>query len=276
MSKTLETGLSSCGKQLDRPTFAAYQAAGIRYMEISPQMEEYASLNYPEMRRLAEEYGVCLWSYHLPFMPFEDLDLAALDRDKRRRTLTYCQELIKKAADIGVDKFVVHASGEPNADKDRPDAVRAAMESLASLAETAAHAGGVMALEDLPRTCIGNTGEEVNLLLTADERLRVCFDTNHLLQESPEDFVRTVGDKIITLHVSDYDFVDEKHWMPGEGQVDWDAVITALEQVGYTGPWMYEISPSSPRMPRSRELTCEDFVRNTRELFARAPLTIVK
>jgi sugar phosphate isomerase/epimerase len=44
----------------------------------------------------------------------------------------------------------------------------------------------------------------------------VCFDTNHLLKESSEDFARAVGPHIVTLHVSDYDGKDERHWMAGE------------------------------------------------------------
>lgn len=30
------------------------------------------------------------------------------------------------------------------------------------------------------------------------------------------------------LHVSDYDIVDEKHWLPGEGEVDWEMVCNSL------------------------------------------------
>ena len=56
-------------------------------------------------------------------------------------------------------------------------------------------------------------------LISADDRLRVCFDTNHLLKESIIDFIYNVGDKIITTHVSDYARENERHWLPGEGVI---------------------------------------------------------
>ena len=86
------------------------------------------------------------------------------------------------------------------------------------------------------------------------------------------DFVRAVGKKIVTTHVSDYDFVDEKHWLPGEGKVDWQALVQALKDVGYNGPWLYEIGFECPNtLWRERDLTCEDFANNAAEIFENRP-----
>jgi sugar phosphate isomerase/epimerase len=70
--------------------------------------------------------------------------------------------------------------------------------------------------------------------------LRVCFDTNHCLIEDNCDYIRAVGPKIVTLHVSDYDFTDEKHWIPGEGKNDWEGIIRTLEEADYSGRFLYE------------------------------------
>ena len=114
-------------------------------------------------------------------------------------------------------------------------------------------------------------------LLAADPRLRVCFDTNHLLRETHGNFVKAVGEKIVTTHVSDYDFIDEKHWLPGEGKVDWPTLTQLLKNAGYGGVWLYEVGFKAPRSrPRSRDLTCEDFVRNAREIFGGFPITAVE
>ena len=65
------------------------------------------------------------------------------------------------------------------------------------------------------------------------------------------------------------DLIDEKHWLPGEGKVDWPAIIKALSDACYQGPWLYEIGFAAPKThPRSRDLTCEDFVRNAQALLA--------
>jgi sugar phosphate isomerase/epimerase len=86
-----------------------------------------------------------------------------------------------------------------------------------------------------------------------------------------------VGEKIVTLHVSDYDGIDERHWLPGEGCIDWQALRAALCEVGYDGVWMYELSFGIPKsLPRGRDLCCADFVKNAAELAENAPLTRVK
>ena len=136
------------------------------------------------------------------------------------------------------------------------------------MAEIADCYGAVIAVENLPRTCLGNCSKEILELISVDTRLRVCFDTNHLLGEKMETFILAVGNKIITTHVSDYDAINERHWLPGEGVIDWGNLIDALEKVGYKGPWLYEIGFGIPKtILRDRELTCADFARNAKEVF---------
>ena len=90
------------------------------------------------------------------------------------------------------------------------------------------------------------------------------------------DFVHRIGKKIITLHVSDYDFVNERHWLPGEGKNDWQAIYKALQEIEYNGVWLYELGfGSTKKITRERPLTCEDFVRNAREIFEGRKLTVV-
>jgi sugar phosphate isomerase/epimerase len=53
-------------------------------------------------------------------------------------------------------------------------------------------------------------------------------------------FAAKVGSHVVTLHVSDYDGVDERHWMAGDGIIHWKAVVTALRQANYQGPFLFE------------------------------------
>ena len=134
----------------------------------------------------------------------------------------------------------------------------------------------MIAVENLPRTCLGRNSQEMLELISAHPALRICFDTNHLLGEDPVEFVQKVGKHFITMHVSDYDFLNERHWLPGEGKLDWQALLAALEAVGYSGPWLYEVSFTAPAsIVRPRNLCCDDFVRNARELFEKKPLTVL-
>jgi len=273
-------GLSTCGKKEGFELFCQYRNAGIECVELSMPYDVYLSTDYEALGRDAAAAGVTLWSLHLPFGPFEgkgNTDIASLDETLRLNTLDYHARIMEKAAAIGVKVMVIHPCLEPVADENRQLRMEAAKRSLKAMADTAEKLGVVIAVEDLPRSCLGKNSDEILELLSADERLRVCFDTNHLLAEDPAAFIRKVGSKIVTTHVSDYDFIDERHWLPGEGQLDWQSILEAFREVGYTGPWLYELGFDAPRdMPRSRELTCEDFYRNAQELFAGGPVTVNK
>ena len=265
--KKFELGVSSCGVQdLTEKDFESYANAGISAMELSLGYDRYDSIKWKEVYDRAKRYNIELWSFHQPFMPFEVLDLASLDENVRKHTVKYLSELMKKAADIGISVNIVHPSAEPNKENERGEKIKRAQESLAYLADAAEKCGSVIAVENLPRTCLGRDSKDIRELLSADDRLRACFDTNHLLKQPIKDFILDIGEKIITTHVSDFDFVDEKHWLPGEGKIDWNELIAALNDVKYTGPFMYELSLAPPRTIKRRMLTHADFKENYNSL----------
>ena len=267
-------GLSTCSKPISVELFQAYKAAGIEVAEISVAREEYPSLDYQGIKAAADEAGVEFWSFHLPFAGYTNI--ASPDEQVREEAVRILSDYIEKAASIGIKIYVIHPSVGANPDEERALRIECAKKSLKALAEVAAQFGGEVAVEDLPRTCLGRCSYELLELVSADERLRVCFDTNHLLMEDPAEFVRKVGKKIVTIHVSDYDYLNERHWLPGEGDLQWDRILEALKEVGYEGPWMYEVRFSAPRsMQRERDLTCADFARNAKEIFAGEELTVL-
>lgn len=256
-------GMSTASHRMaTRQTFEDYAAAGVDCAEISLPWQQYADADWHAMAKNARECGIRLWSFHLPFCPFEQNNIASPDPALRAATVKMQSELLRRAGDMGIGIAIIHPSGEPNAEEQRRDMIAAAKESLAQLAEVGAAAGVTVAVEDLPRTCIGRDSADIRELLTADERLKVCFDTNHLLSEKNRDFIQNVGSKIVTLHVSDYDFIDERHWLPGEGKIDWTELVTELENVGYAGPFLYEVSLNTALKAGDRVLTVEDFRRN--------------
>ena len=260
-----QIGLSSCGKPINEQLFADYQANGISVMEISLGYEATAKIDYELIGSMSKKYGIEV-SQHLPFMPFDIIDIS--NPTLADFTVDYFASLIDKGVAIGITRYIIHPSGEPIDDADRPTRMECAKKSLARLAEIALQKGAVILVEDLPRSCLGHDSAEMLELISAHDALRVCFDTNHLLGEDAGTFIRSVGSKIVYTHVSDYDFFNERHWLPGEGKQNWQALLQALKEVGYCGPWLYEIDFKAPySIRRERDLTCADFVRNAHELF---------
>lgn len=270
----LKIGLSSCSKPLTEELFKEYADAGIDCIEISVGLDAADELDWPSIFSWSQKYGVELWSFHLPFSPFSRMDISSPDEELRQKSVDKCADYIMKASDFGVKVFVIHASGEPIDEERRPEYMAQAKKSLKTLAEVADKCMVTIAVEDLPRTCLGRDSADMLELVSVDDRLKMCFDTNHLLGEDIKGFIEKVGDKLITTHISDYDFVNERHWLAGEGDIDWNELYETLIKVGYNGPWLYELGFEIPKsIKRDRTLTCADFANNAKEIFEGKPIT---
>lgn len=273
----MKIGLSSCCVyDIDEAFLENCRDAGIDCIEISLKYQLCPDYDYNRVKTLADKYNIELWSYHLPFFPFATNDISSTDEAIRSSSVEMQKSLINKAGKIGIKRFVIHPSAEHIEIEDRRDRLLCSKKSLTQLADEAEKFGAVICVEDLPRTCIGRCSYEICELIKDDPRLKVCFDTNHLLGEYNCDFVRKLGDRIVTVHVSDYDFWNERHWLPGEGSIDWGELFSTLVSVGYKGPWLYEIGFTSPKtIIRERNLTVGDFVRNANEIFSGKNLTVI-
>lgn len=268
--KKMRFGMSSCGfPDLTEENFKDMQEAGVSELEvsISGNFNKNQNIDWQGIKEKADRYGINLWSYHLPFVPFEEIDISSPKENLRLSTVAEFKKLIEKAVSIGIKIIIIHPSGEPYTEDERKPRLECAKRSLKELAEYADKLGAVIAVEDLPRTCLGRDSSDIKNLISVDSRLKVCFDTNHLLAEPLSEFIKAIGDKFITTHVSDYDFKDERHWLPGEGDIDWSELIGELEKVGYDAPLLYEVYLEAPdSIKRERTLNFSDFKENHKSL----------
>lgn len=255
-------GLSTCAYWSIEPAiFEGCASAGIQAMELSLPSEMYDTIPWKEVKRLSAETGVEVRSIHLPFYPFSIRDLASLDEQVRKGTIAAHKELLSRAGEIGTHIATVHPSIAPLAAELREEHMKRAQESLAELAEHAASCGTTLGVENLSSNeALGNCIEEMRALLSADDRLRHTFDVNHMLRHSHAEYIRAMGRFFVNIHISDFDFVAERHWLPYEGKIDWVELVTLLEDVGYEGPFLYEVPAKNPI--RTRPLTFADYREN--------------
>ena len=262
---TLRLGTSCCYfGSIDRTIMQTAKDAGIDALELSFGYDRY--MNQLDMPRnaaaigeAARDVGIELWSLHLPFSG--RLDISNQNNELRAVTLYTNKTLIRAAAEAGIRVIVLHPSSEPISDDVRPDRLALSRQGILLLGELCDQLGLTLAVENLPRTCLCNRSAEMVDLLTGTGA-KVCFDTNHSLAEDNLDYLRTIlagGLEIATLHISDYDFVDERHRLPGDGINNWKAMLNILAEADYTGPLMYEV-PAQPK-DRSR-ISIETLVDN--------------
>ena len=72
----------------------------------------------------------------------------------------------------------------------------------------------------------------------------ICLDFGHAhLDGDVVDAIETVSEHLIATHVHDNRGRTDDHLLPFEGTIDWPAALTAVQKVGYDGPFMFEIAP---------------------------------
>jgi sugar phosphate isomerase/epimerase len=231
------------------------KAAGIDAVELSFNFDTYMNKmdfarNWQKYVDYAAEAGIELWSIHLPFSRL--LDISNMKDELRAITLYTNRTLIEAAGKAGIKVAVLHPSSEPIADEDRPECLRRSREAIIMLKEECDKAGMKLAVENLPRTCLCNRSAEMIELLQGTGA-GIVFDTNHSLVEENVAFLSALVDSgipIYTLHISDYDFVDERHRLPGDGLNNWKGIFEQLERGGYDGPLLYEVA----KQPKERDV----------------------
>ena len=118
-------------------------------------------------------------------------------------------------------------------------------------------AGLRLALENLPRSNLGNTTEELLRLMKSIDSpaVGVCFDFAHaFVTEGVTETIERLGQNIITVHVCDNTLPNrEKICWPmetGKGLVDWPLAVCALKSAGYEGPEITVESGSVVKVPK--------------------------
>lgn len=240
-----KTGVSVCslekkGEQfeINEKYFKMCQDANIEAMEVTlPFGYDFFKLDFKYLQKLANKYNVELWSYHVPFSGY--FDPSSLDEEKAKNAMEDFKLLMKNASVSDVKYIVIHPSEEITTTERRDERMENAKRRLSELAEYANTLGLTIAVETLPRLCLGNSTDEMEELMKANDKLRICFDVNHIELGTQKEFLERLGDKIVTLHISDYNIPDN-HLLPFEGKIDWKEFIIALDKANYNGVFMYE------------------------------------
>ena len=258
--------VSTCWTAPGAELYRALAQEDIHHVELSGgNIRFWEELDFPNTAAqvIAEmrEYDVEASSIHLPFSPFERMDPTAADASVRDKIVAFQGELLRAAGSVGIPIAVIHPSGEPYGAFERGERMRRCVDTLSRIARIAEECGVRLAAENLPRTCLGNIHQEITLLTREIPSLCVCFDTNHSLRQSNEECIRALGNKIITIHASDYDMIDERHLLPFLGRNNWSAILRAMEETDYEGYFTFEVSSKGVLTARNLRLAYDKLMR---------------
>jgi fructoselysine 3-epimerase len=208
-----------------------------------PGESDAASL--AELRRAVAETGLrisningntaaALWPHPPPEPVFEPA-LSNRDPDVRARRIDYTKGCLELAAAVGADCVSV-TSGRTQAEVPPQEGMRYFAESLATLCEFAAGLGLRVGVEYEPALLV-ETSSEVAWLIerVGAENLGANLDVGHAVcaGEDPHAAIARLAGRIWNVHLEDIAGGKHYHLVPGEGDLDFDAVLDSLARIGY-------------------------------------------
>ena len=216
------------------------KAAGINSVELDVFGMHYAwafeKLLKSSLREVTKA-GVTLNSVHYPF-GVTWMDLASPWEADRLEIVKWIGKQIRTVDEFRPRAHVFHPGGDGIKACDADEYMTKLCDSVNRLADLT---DAYVCIEIMVGGELFNTVDKAEKLLERVPKANIVLDVNHLLHDKPEEAVLRLGDRIKTLHISDYDFVYERHLMPLEGKINWNAVISALEKTGYDGRFNYEL-----------------------------------
>lgn len=243
VSTCINTGLP--GAEL----FEKISAAGFRSVElfVDPAGPDNWTRDPEATRRDLEAAGLKAASLHTPTSGWKSNHP---DDEVRRASLEAAASCFEPAVRIGAGVVVVHpTSPNPPLTDEAFDANRRrARESLRELAGRAAKLGVKLAIENLPARGKPRPGARVAELLDMidglGDHVGVCLDAGHSNSngDNAAEDLRLIGGRLLAVHLQDNDGAGEdQHLIPGAGTTDWEALVRALDETGFSGGRNFEV-----------------------------------
>ncbi len=259
------SALDYSGYNFDKP--------GNRYLQ--PDWEDYAR----SVKQAADESGIVFSQVHAPMLFYEDSpEIYEAKMETTRRMFRVCEILESPYLVIHPKMFADGINGE-NAEK----YLSVNVEFYRELLPLAEKHKVTIALENMfgwdpvvnriCRTTFSTMEEILECIRRLDSPwVAVCLDTGHvnILRESPALAARKLGKHLKLLHVHDNYAVNDDHQVCGYGNIDWDAFLEALKEIGYDGEFSSEATCTPHLVPASAAETAVKLIADvSRDLLTR-------
>ena len=196
------------------------------------------------MTRSAESQAA---SYDRDTEPFHHPSFVEPAAEDRRTRVEHTIAALQTAADLGADSISITPGGPVPTETSRADALERFVDGLRKVLPTAESVGVDVLVEPEPDLLIESSEQFLDLLERVDSpRLGCNFDAGHFfcVGEDPAALVETLSAHTPHYHLEDIP-ADRTHvhTQLGEGGLDVDGFLAALEADGYDGFVTIELYP---------------------------------
>jgi sugar phosphate isomerase/epimerase len=224
-------------------------ASGFRWIEISSSefhLDPRRNPDVPAVRNALHQMDLHVHALHTPFI---GLKLGRPGRALKQEWLRVIGASLEIGVEIGAPLAVIHVTDDAQAltDEMYEDSRQIAIDYVGEL-QVRAHALGIrLALENMAKHAnlsrrFGMTLAELSRAFP-DPEIAFCLDTGHAMTYRLDlaTEIRTAGKRLMTTHINSNDGVDDLHWLPTRGVLDWQKTKHLLTQNGYTGRYLLEV-----------------------------------
>lgn len=234
------------------------KSVGVDYVEVSMSafLDKSANFNLaPKQiiekvtaaKKAADEVGIKIWSIHMPFS--KEIDLSLIDEKARVKVVELHVAMLKYCKILQPEVILFHPSYFLGLNE-REFRKKQLVKSATTLNRQVRAINAIMVIENMlgPELQIGqrerplcrSVAETVEIMNRMPASIYSAIDMNHI--KNPELLIRAMGKRLKSVHIADGTGKKEDHFFPcsGEGQNNWTEILSALNEVGYSGPFMYE------------------------------------
>ena len=206
-----------------------------------------------EDKRLAAEAGIEISQVHGPWR-WPPQDFTEEDRAERMEKM---KKSIRGTALLGCRHWVIHPI-MPFTHIDTGHEAETHKMNLCFMREllsVAKEYDVVICFENMPMPglCLGSPDDTLGFIKEMnDDHFKMCLDLGHMTMfkgANAADFVRKNAEYIPVFHIHDNNGKADLHLMPYYGVTDWKEFGKALREVGFSGSFSLETTPSKNLPP---------------------------
>jgi sugar phosphate isomerase/epimerase len=192
------------------------------------------------------ELGLEAFSFHAPFA--DNIDIASRDDAQRKGSLAEVLQAAEAAAILRVRYFVIHPGPEHPPEASGEEQLVRMQNVVATLNEVARRCrelGILCVLENkLPHLLFGNTSDILWILDAINTaEVGACLDTGHaFLSGDLQSLIRKLRGHLRMIHAHDNHGKRDDHFPPGDGRIDWEAMLRELISTEFRGALMLEMA----------------------------------
>ena len=232
-----------------------YDGLEIAPFTLSDAPEKISTTEVASIRRVVEASGLVVTGLHWLLVKPDGLSLTDPDASVRSRTLGVMTRLIGLCAELG-GTVLVHGSPKQRQiaqGETRAVALARLQDALAQVAFTAARTGVIYCIEPLSKreTSLVNTIAEAAELVRSinHPNLRTMIDCSAAGQTEPESIPSLIDRWLPTGLIAHVQVNDPNRRGPGQGEMKFAPILTALKRHNYTGTIAVEPFDYSPDGP---------------------------